>query len=148
MCIVLVFDESMGLRKEENMSNIFELNLSDAIERAITDMGFEKLTPIQEQAIPIMMEGKDLIGQSQTGTGKTAAFAIPVLEKVDPVIKRPQVIILCPTRELAVQVANEFKKIGKYMHDVKTVAVYGGEPIYRQISQLKKRCTSYYWYTW
>lgn len=120
------------------MSNIYELGLSDSIIKAITDMGFEKLTPIQEKAIPIMMEGKDLIGQSQTGTGKTAAFAIPVLEKVDPVIKRPQVIILCPTRELAVQVANEFQKIAKYMHGVKTVAVYGGEPIYRQISQLKK----------
>jgi len=120
------------------MNNFSSLNLSDSIIRAISDMGFEKLTPIQEKAIPVLMEGKDLIGQSQTGTGKTAAFAIPILEKVDPVIKRPQVIILCPTRELAVQVANEFKKISKYMSGIKTVAVYGGEPIYRQISQLKR----------
>ncbi len=120
------------------MINLNDLNLSDGIVRAVKEMGFEKFTPIQDQAIPIMMEGKDLIGQSQTGTGKTAAFAIPVLEKVDPVVKRPQVIILCPTRELAVQVANEFNKIGKYMNGVRSVAVYGGEPIYRQITQLKK----------
>lgn len=120
------------------MSNINEMNLSESIIRAISDMGFETLTPIQEKTIPVLMEGRDLIGQSQTGTGKTAAFAIPLLEKVDPVIKRPQAIILCPTRELAVQVANEFKKISRYMQGVKTVAVYGGEPIYRQITQLKK----------
>ena len=120
------------------MSDISSLNLSDSIVKAISDMGFEKLTPIQEKAIPVLMEGRDLIGQSQTGTGKTAAFAIPILEKVDPIIKRPQVIILCPTRELAVQVANEFNKIAKYMTGIKTVAVYGGEPIYRQISQLKR----------
>lgn len=125
-------------KKRGNMSNILEMNLSGPVVKAIQDMGFEEFTPIQEQAIPILMEGKDLIGQSQTGTGKTAAFAIPVLEKVDPVIKRPQVIILCPTRELAVQVANEFNKLTKYMHGVKSVAVYGGEPIYRQIQQLKK----------
>ena len=120
------------------MSNIETMNLSDSIVRAIKDMGFESLTPIQEKAIPILMDGKDMIGQSQTGTGKTAAFAIPTLEKVDPVNKRPQVLILCPTRELAVQVANEFKKITKYMSGVRSVAVYGGEPIYRQITQLKK----------
>jgi ATP-dependent RNA helicase DeaD len=120
------------------MNNISELSLSDSIYKALKDMNFEQLTDIQELAIPILLEGKDLIGQSQTGTGKTAAFAIPLLEKVDPVVKSPQAIILCPTRELAVQVANEFNKIGKYMRNVKTVAVYGGEPIYRQITQLKR----------
>jgi len=120
------------------MNNISELSLSDSIYKALRDMNFEQLTDIQELAIPILLEGKDLIGQSQTGTGKTAAFAIPLLEKVDPVIKSPQAIILCPTRELAVQVANEFNKIGKYMRNIKTVAVYGGEPIYRQITQLKR----------
>lgn len=120
------------------MSNIQELNLSDGIIRAVEEMGFEAFTPIQEKAIPIMLEGIDLIGQSQTGTGKTAAFAIPLLEKIDPVNRRPQAMILCPTRELAVQVANEFRKIGKYMAGIRTVAVYGGEPIYRQIQQLKK----------
>ena len=125
-------------KKEVHMSNIHDLNLSESIVKAVTEMGFENFTPIQEKAMPIMMDGRDLIGQSQTGTGKTAAFAIPVLEKVDPVIKRPQVLILCPTRELAVQVANEFNKISKYMSGVRSVAVYGGEPIYRQIQQLKK----------
>lgn len=120
------------------MNKFSELNLSDSILHAVKDMGFEEMTTIQKDAIPILLEGRDLIGQSQTGTGKTAAFAIPVLEKIDPVNKRPQAIILCPTRELAVQVANEFNKLGKYMRGVKTVAVYGGEPIFRQISQLKR----------
>lgn len=120
------------------MSNIETLNLSNPIVKAVRDMGFENFTPIQEQTIPVLMDGKDLIGQSQTGTGKTAAFAIPILEKVDPVIRRPQVIILCPTRELAVQVANEFNKLSKYTSGIRSVAIYGGEPIYRQITQLKK----------
>ena len=120
------------------MSNIHELNLSEGIVKAVDEMGFENFTSIQEQAIPIMLDGHDLIGQSQTGTGKTAAFAIPLLEKIDPVNRRPQAMILCPTRELAVQVANEFRKISKYMHGIRSVAVYGGEPIFRQIQQLKK----------
>lgn len=120
------------------MSNIHEMNLSEGIVRAVTEMGFETFTPIQSKSMPIMMDGKDLIGQSQTGTGKTAAFAIPLLEKVDPVNRRPQAMILCPTRELAVQVANEFRKLSKYMPGVRAVAVYGGEPIYRQIQQIKK----------
>ncbi len=120
------------------MSNINELNLSESITKAVAEMGFESFTQIQEQSIPIMLEGKDMIGQSQTGTGKTAAFAIPLLEKIDPVNRRVQAMILCPTRELAVQVANEFRKLSKYMAGIRTVAIYGGEPIYRQIQQLKK----------
>lgn len=117
--------------------NFNELNISDNILRAITDMGFTEATEIQEKAIPAILSGSDIIGQSQTGTGKTAAFAIPILEKVDITIKKPQVLVLCPTRELAVQVCNEFKKLTKYT-SIKSAAVYGGEPIYRQISVLKK----------
>ncbi|MCK5811318.1 MAG: DEAD/DEAH box helicase [Clostridiales bacterium] len=116
---------------------INKIMVSEEIKRALFDMGFENLTPIQEQAIPLLMEGKDLIGQSQTGTGKTAAFAIPILEKIDKNNRNPQALVLCPTRELAVQVANEFKKIAKYKHGIKTVAVYGGEPINRQIMAIK-----------
>lgn len=101
-------------------------------------MGFEKATEIQQKGIAYIREGVDVIGQSQTGTGKTAAFTIPVLEKIDTNNKRPQVLILCPTRELSVQVAGEFRKISKYITGVKTVAVYGGEPIYKQIAALKK----------
>ncbi len=120
------------------MSEFEKINVNDQIKRAVVEMGFEAMTEIQKQTIPLLLDGQDVIGQSQTGTGKTAAFAIPILEKIDPVLKRPQAIILCPTRELAVQVANEFKKMMKYCFNIRAVAVYGGEPIYRQINQLKK----------
>lgn len=115
---------------------INDLNVSEEIIRAVSDMGFEEFSPIQEQAIPFCLEGRDIIGQSQTGTGKTAAFAIPILEKIDPKNRKPQALILCPTRELAVQVADEFKRIAKYKTGIRIVAVYGGEPINRQISAL------------
>jgi ATP-dependent RNA helicase DeaD len=117
--------------------NFEKLVTSGNILKAIADMGFEKATEIQQKGIALISEGHDVIGQSQTGTGKTAAFAIPVLEKIDPDVRKPQVLILCPTRELSVQVAGEFRKLAKYMVGVKTVAVYGGEPIYKQISALK-----------
>lgn len=106
--------------------------------RAITDMGYTTPTEIQVKSITSIREGGDVIGQSQTGTGKTAAFTIPVLEKVSPENREPQVLILCPTRELSVQVAGEFRKISKYMSGIKTVPVYGGEPIYKQITELKR----------
>ncbi len=106
--------------------------------KAIDDMGFEQPTEIQEKGIALISQGVDVIGQSQTGTGKTAAFTVPVLDKIDVNVRQPQILILCPTRELCVQVAGEFRKISKYMSGVKTVAVYGGEPIYKQIASLKK----------
>lgn len=124
--------------KKELFMKIEELDVVTPIKKAVYDMGFEEFTEIQTKGIPLMLAGKDVIGQSQTGTGKTAAFAIPVLQKVDPEIKKPQALVLCPTRELAVQVAEEFSRLGKYMNGVKTVAVYGGEPIGRQISQLRR----------
>ena len=80
-----------------------ELNIAEPILRAITDMGFEEATPIQAKAIPIEMTGIDVLGQAQTGTGKTAAFAIPLLQKINPKEKKLQSIVLCPTRELAIQ---------------------------------------------
>ena len=100
-------------------------------------MGFEEATPIQSQAIPVVMSGVDVIGQAQTGTGKTASFGIPVLHKVDPNSRKTQVIILSPTRELAIQVADEVRKLAKYMHGVKILPVYGGQEITRQIKALK-----------
>jgi ATP-dependent RNA helicase DeaD len=99
-------------------------------------MGFETMTPIQEQAIPILMAGQDVIGQAQTGTGKTAAFGIPMIEKIDPDDRRLQALVLCPTRELAVQAAEEIRKLAKYMHSIKVLPVYGGQEIYRQIKAL------------
>ena len=114
-----------------------ELNIDERILRAIEDMGFEETSPIQTQAIPAVCEGIDVVGQAQTGTGKTAAYTIPMLMKINPQIKKPQAIVLCPTRELAVQVAEEIRKLAKYMSDIKVLPVYGGPEIVRQIKSLK-----------
>ena len=114
-----------------------ELNIDERILRAIEDMGFEETSPIQTQAIPAVCEGIDVVGQAQTGTGKTAAYTIPMLMKIDPQIKKPQAIVLCPTRELAVQVAEEIRKLAKYMSDIKVLPVCGGQEIVRQIKSLK-----------
>lgn len=100
-------------------------------------MGFEEMSPIQAKAIPAVMEGRDVIGQAQTGTGKTAAFGIPMLQKVDPKDKHVQAVVLCPTRELAIQVADEVRKLSKYMHGVKVLPIYGGQDIVKQIRSLK-----------
>ncbi len=114
-----------------------ELNLNSKILKGIQEMGFEEATPIQSKAIPVVMEGLDVIGQAQTGTGKTAAFGIPLLMKVDPHNKKTQAIVLCPTRELAIQVAEEIRSLAKYMHGVKVLPVYGGQDIVKQIRSLK-----------
>ncbi len=114
-----------------------ELELYPQILRGIKEMGFEEATPIQSKAIPVVLSGADVIGQAQTGTGKTAAFGVPVLQKVDPSNKKTQVIILSPTRELAIQVADELRKLSKYMHGVKVLPVYGGQEITKQIRSLK-----------
>src|SRR5699024_11033481 len=90
-----------------------EFDLTDDIQKAIKDMGFEEMSPIQAQSIPMLLEGKDLIGQAQTGTGKTAAFGIPILEKIDPDLNKIQALILCPTRELSIQVSEEISRLGK-----------------------------------
>jgi len=119
-------------------SEFKDLQLSKEILKAITDMGFEEATPIQSYSIPYMLEGKDVIGQAQTGTGKTAAFGIAALERVDPQNKGVQVVILCPTRELAIQVSEELKKLSKYKRGIDILPVYGGQPIDRQIRALKK----------
>lgn len=114
-----------------------DLNLSAPILKAIQDMGFTSPSAIQAKAIPVALSGKDLIGQAQTGTGKTASFAIPALEKIDTNVKGVQTLILCPTRELAVQVSEEIKKLAKYL-DVYVLAIYGGDSIEKQIKFLRK----------
>ena len=103
-------------------------------------MGFVEPTPIQLRAFPIILGGKDLIGTAQTGTGKTAAFAIPILEKIDPALRRPQALIVVPTRELALQVTREFGAIGKYRH-AREVAIYGGVPYGPQERALDRGAT-------
>ena len=114
-----------------------ELNLDAKILGAVTDMGFEAASPIQAKAIPLEIEGKDIIGQAQTGTGKTAAFGIPLLQKIDPKNKKLQAVVLCPTRELAIQVADEIRSLAKYMHGIKVLPIYGGQEIVKQIRSLK-----------
>lgn len=105
-------------------------------------MGYDMATSIQSQSIPLILEGKDLIGKSQTGSGKTAAFGLPSIDLVDMSIspKTVQVLILCPTRELALQATSELKKFSKYKNDIKIVSIYGGEPIDRQMAQLRQGC--------
>jgi ATP-dependent RNA helicase DeaD len=115
-----------------------ELALSEELHRAIADMGFESPSPIQAQAIPLLLKGHDIIGQAQTGTGKTAAFGIPTVEKIDASERKTQALILCPTRELALQVSQEIKKIAKYRNKLFAAAIYGGESITRQIKDLQR----------
>ncbi len=122
--------------KEEVKVRYDESGLDERIIRAVTDMGFEYMSPIQEAAIPVMMEGGDIIGQAQTGTGKTAAFGIPLLSKVDPDNKHLQAVVLCPTRELAMQAADDIRDFAKYMSGIKVLPVYGGQDISRQIKAL------------
>jgi len=114
-----------------------ELEIYPQILKGIRDMGFEEATPIQAQAIPVVMSGRDVIGQAQTGTGKTAAFGIPMLQKVDSSLKKTQVLVLSPTRELAIQVAEELHNLCKYLHGIKILPVYGGQDISKQIRSLK-----------
>ena len=114
-----------------------DLQISEPILRALNDMGFEEPTPIQREAIPAAKSGQDMIGQAQTGTGKTAAFGIPALEKVDPTIQDPQVLILSPTRELAIQVAEELNKMAQHTN-IQALPIYGGQDIGRQFRMLKK----------
>ena len=118
--------------------NFNDFNISDEIKKAIGDMGFTNPTPIQKMAIPEALKGIDITAQAQTGSGKTVAFAIPVLEKIFVPDKSPQAIILCPTRELCMQVADEMSKVGSNIKKLKVLAVYGGQPIGKQTRVLKK----------
>ena len=114
-----------------------EMCLDTRIMRAIAEMGFEQPSPIQAQSIPIAVEGKDMIGQARTGTGKTASFGIPMLQRINPKDKNLQAIVLCPTRELAIQSANEIRKLAKFLYGIKVLPIYGGQEISKQIRSLK-----------
>ncbi|MBS6196023.1 MAG: DEAD/DEAH box helicase [Clostridiales bacterium] len=121
------------------MSNIkfTELPLLPELQRAVQSMGFTEATPIQSQSIPVILEGRDVIGHAQTGTGKTASFGLPLLQKIDPASKKLQAIVLCPTRELAIQAATEIRNLAKYLHSIKVLPIYGGQDMGRQIRSLK-----------
>jgi len=113
-----------------------ELGLAPEILRAVERMGFEEASPIQSAAIPVLLEGADVVGQSQTGSGKTAAFGIPAIQVVDATLRAPQVIILCPTRELVVQVAEEIAKLAFFKRGVRELPIYGGQSYERQFRGL------------
>ncbi len=113
-----------------------DLAISKELLRAVQEIGFEEMTPIQAEAIPLIIEGKDIIGQAQTGTGKTLAFGLPLLDALHARVRKLQVIVLCPTRELAIQVAEELKRVLTYKKGIYVVPIYGGQPIDRQIRSL------------
>ncbi|ASN07094.1 DEAD/DEAH box helicase [Virgibacillus necropolis] len=119
------------------MTTFKELSISSPIMKALEKMGFEEATPIQAETIPLAMQGKDVIGQAQTGTGKTAAFGIPMIEKIDKTAKKIQGLVVAPTRELAIQVAEEINRLGKFK-GIRTLPVYGGQHMDRQIRALKE----------
>jgi Superfamily II DNA and RNA helicases len=122
------------------MNNLIfrQLNLSTEVLKAVEEMGFEETTPIQSRSIPVIFAGRDVTGQAQTGTGKTCAFGIPVIENTNPRLGFIQALILCPTRELAIQTTDELKNVAKYKRGIQILPVYGGQPIDRQLRALKK----------
>jgi ATP-dependent RNA helicase DeaD len=126
--------ENLGRRKNKKMS--FMDLLSEKMNQTAATMGYDQPTPIQTKAIPAVMEGRDIIGQAQTGTGKTAAFAMPILEKIDTSSHEVQALILCPTRELAQQITEAITKMSQHMQDFSLVAVYGGTSMEPQIRKL------------
>ncbi len=119
------------------MSTFEELELTDHVLRSLREMGFEEPTPVQARAIPPLMAGKDVVAQALTGTGKTAAFGIPLTEHLDPRFNHPQAIVLAPTRELAVQVSEHLTMLSKY-RGLRFLAIYGGQPIERQLHALRR----------
>ena len=122
----------------QSSSTFTGLGIRPEILKAIDEMGFEAPTPIQERTIPLILSGKDMVGQAQTGTGKTAAFGIPALQMANTESGLPSILVLCPTRELAIQVTGELIKLAKHMNGAYTVPVYGGQPISRQLKALKR----------
>ncbi|MBD3867224.1 MAG: DEAD/DEAH box helicase [Acidobacteria bacterium] len=115
-----------------------QLNLAAPLLQAINEVGYEAPSPIQAAAIPPLLEGHDLVGQAQTGTGKTAAFALPLLSRIDLALKRPQILVLAPTRELAIQVAEAFKTYARHLKGFHIMPIYGGQSIELQLQQLKR----------
>ncbi|HEV2855557.1 MAG TPA: DEAD/DEAH box helicase [Thermoanaerobaculia bacterium] len=124
--------------EEDGAVTFASLGLSEPILKALGEVGYEAPTPIQERTIPTMLAGQDLIGQAQTGTGKTAAFALPILEKIDLAVPEVQALVLAPTRELAIQVAEAIHTYSKYVGRVGVLPVYGGQPIQLQLKRLDR----------
>ena len=115
-----------------------QLGLPENILKAVQELGYETPSPIQAQAIPTLLTGKDILGQAQTGTGKTAAFALPLLANIDPKKNETQVLVLAPTRELAIQVAEACQSYAKHMKGFNVLPIYGGQSYSNQLRQLKR----------
>ncbi|MCB1637196.1 MAG: DEAD/DEAH box helicase, partial [Xanthomonadales bacterium] len=115
-----------------------ELGLPEPLLNALNKVGYETPSPIQAASIPVLLSGSDMIGQAQTGTGKTAAFALPMLARVDITQNHPQVLVLTPTRELAIQVAEAFQTYASFMKDFHVLPLYGGQDFSNQLRQLKR----------
>jgi ATP-dependent RNA helicase DeaD len=121
------------------MKKFSDLNLSDSVMRVLPELGFESPSPIQEKAIPLLIEKRqDFIGLAQTGTGKTAAFGLPLLDWIDPDLKHTQALILAPTRELGQQIGEQLAIFSKYLPNIQTQTVYGGASIVDQMRNIKK----------
>ena len=128
---------AMAATDAEYQPTFEDLGLSGALLRSIRDVGYEEPTPIQTRTLPVLLDGHDLIAQAQTGSGKTAAFGLPIIETVDPRLKQVQALILCPTRELAIQVSEALHKYGRHK-EVETLPIYGGQPYERQFRGLQR----------
>jgi len=116
-----------------------ELGLNAELVRAVRELDFVTPMPIQEKAIPVLLNGRqDFVGLAQTGTGKTGAFGLPLLQRIDKSILQPQAVVLCPTRELCIQITGDIKQFSRHMEGVHTVAVYGGASIVTQMQQIKR----------
>jgi ATP-dependent RNA helicase DeaD len=126
------------MENEKEKMKFSELTLSEEMQRAIAEVGYEEASPIQAAGIPVLLAGRDVIGQAQTGTGKTAAFSIPAIERIDTDSREVQCLVLCPTRELAVQVSGEIQKLGKYKRGLAVVPIYGGSSYDRQFRALER----------
>lgn len=127
----------MSMQAEADGASFDQFGLSEKLLKAINDVGYEAPTPIQLKTIPLLLENRDIVGQAQTGTGKTAAFALPILERLDLGRREVQALVLTPTRELAIQVAEAFHTYAKHMGGVRVLPVYGGQPIQQQIKRLQ-----------
>ena len=114
------------------------LLLSSELLKVVDELGFSQLTPIQAESLPFLLRGKDLIGQSKTGSGKTAAFALTILQKIDLTLRSPQALILCPTRELAAQVAGEVRRLGRRCSGLQVLTLSGGESLRDQVKSLER----------
>ncbi len=124
---------------DTNITTFSQLDLSAEIQKAVEKMGFTEVTPVQQKTIPVMMAGQDIIAIAPTGTGKTAAFGIPMLEYISLTDQRIQEVVLCPTRELALQIGEELTSLAAFIPEVRIAVLYGGQPIAKQMTQLKRK---------